>query len=267
MNTKTKNITLLIAGIVGISILGLCVVMFQQYLPTTVIGAKGGRASIRQGDSFSLKLPATTAPSVKIELCSEGTTLGKCTTLLARASFKTPTMTIPRTAPLGKAVIKVTERNAQGKITTKILMKKAILVAQAKQKPKPTPTSLAVGPSNPSLDAGRSFELTMYAPGGGNLLSRKSVTPIDIKYEGDWTQSEKEYACKISKWKFDGNTISSDQWIQRDDGNYPPHYNVFCSAYLDLKKFPSDVHELEFITQTPGGKQISTKAKINLAND
>ncbi len=139
-------------------------VTFQDYLGARVIGAKGGRVSVRQGEVVSLQLPKTSAPSVKIELCQEGIKPAKCVLLINKTSEKKLDITIPSLAILGKANIKVTERNVKGAVTKKILMRRSLLVT--KIKPTPAPTSQVVSNSS---------------SGGGSEGSGRAMTSEEIQ--------------------------------------------------------------------------------------
>ncbi len=109
--------------------------IFQDYIGARVLNLKGGRASVSQGEVFSLQFPKTTAAFVKIELCQEGKTPEKCALIASKVPAKTQNITIPKNAVLGKATIKVTERTAKGVVTTNVLMRRAVLVVKAKPKP------------------------------------------------------------------------------------------------------------------------------------
>ncbi len=219
-----------------------------KVLGISTIAIKGDRPSIAQGVAASLQLPASSAPSVKIELCTEGK-ISKCTLIASKASVKTPKITIPSTASVGKAFIKVTARDKKGMVTKTIILKRPVTITKGK-----------------NADDGRQFDIKLRTPGGSNLMSRKSTSPVYVIYEDDWTSDEKAYACKIAQWKFDGKDISAGKWMEGKASN-GHKYDVFCNGYLDYSKLPSDVHELTFITKTPGGRELSAKAKLNLADD
>lgn len=139
-------------GIVLASACVLGVIIFAatygDYLGARIIGAKGGRISVRQGEVVSLQLPKTSAPSVKIELCQENIKPEKCRLLVNKTSKKVLDATIPLSATLGKATIKVTERNNKGAITNNVLMRRPVLVVKAK--PTPAPTTNLSSSSNSS---------------------------------------------------------------------------------------------------------------------
>lgn len=131
---------ILCAGVLGILAAGAFLFpSIQEYLGARVIGPTGGRISVRQGEVISLHLPATNAPSVKVELCQEGVVPEKCMVLVNKTAVKKVDVGISVKAPIGKAIIKVTERSATGAVTANILMKRALLIVKAK----PTPIATA----------------------------------------------------------------------------------------------------------------------------
>lgn len=156
--------------------------VFQDYLGARVLSVKGGRASVRQGEVVSLQLPKTTVAFVKIELCQEGKTPEKCVLILSKAPVKTQNITIPKNAVLGRAVIKATERNAKGAVTTNVLMRRAVQVVKAKPTPAPKEESGGGGGSGSSGGGG-----------GGSDSGPQPSEPVvsynitHLCYEGDQT--------------------------------------------------------------------------------
>lgn len=234
-----------------------------KVLGVSTVAATNNRISVAQGATTSLKLPLPLPPSVKIELCAEGKTPEKCTLLLAKTSEKVPKVTIPISAPLGKAVIRVTARDKKGMMTKTVILRRLVLIEKGKLILGP----ITGKPANPALDKGRSFDIKLNNPYGKYVMSKKAISPIYVTYEDDWTTDEKAYACKIGQWTFEDKSISSSKWRDGDSAYKPQYKDGFCKGYLDFTKFPSDVHRIGFTTQTPGGRLLSAKATLNLTGD
>lgn len=144
---QNRNVFIVLACVCILVVIAFAAT-YSDYLGARIVGTKGARVSVSQGEIISLQLPKTLAPFVKIELCQEGKTPEQCMSLINKTSEKTLTITIPVSAALGKATIKVTERTAKGVITKNILMRRPILITKAK--PTPVPAKNSTSSSNSS---------------------------------------------------------------------------------------------------------------------
>jgi hypothetical protein len=108
----------------------LGVFYFGDLLPIRAIGPKSVRVRVTQGQTYTVQINTTKAPSVKIELCREGTKPEKCQTLATKVKGKQATVRIPVNFSLGKAIIKVVERDAAGKLTSAVQYRRPALVVK-----------------------------------------------------------------------------------------------------------------------------------------
>lgn len=136
---KSKKFKLT-ALIVMLVLVVLLVVGFGGWLGARVIGAGRNRLAVTRGTVHTVVLPQT-IPANKVEIC-RGLPL-RCTVLSAIARGKQVAVRIPVNYPLGRAYIKVTERDLQGRITGKIHYKRAVMIV-----PQPEPSEDSSGGSS-----------------------------------------------------------------------------------------------------------------------
>lgn len=169
-----------VIGVVGVTFIAVIAVYFQNYLATRVIGPSGVRVAIRQGQTVTVQINTSSAPSVKVELCQENSKPEKCQTLAARATGKQIAVRIPATYPIGKAIIKVVERDRVGNITGRVQYRRAVLVAKGLS---PTQSSATSGGSGGESSSGGGGD----NGGGGDSTSNVSNTspPLVDEFESD----------------------------------------------------------------------------------
>lgn len=123
-----------VGGGIGLVLVIVLTAYFQGYLTTRVLGPKGGRVAVRQGEILSVQYKtSTTIPAVKVELCQENAKPEKCQALSAKATGAKINISIPAKFPLGKAFLKVTNRDKAGKITKNVQYRRPVLVVKGVQ--------------------------------------------------------------------------------------------------------------------------------------
>lgn len=269
MDKKTKNIVLgFISVAVLIAVIAL-VTLFQEQLGASVIGAKGGRISVRQGSPFTLKLPVTAAPSVKVELCQEGKIPEKCALVAAKVSPKMPKVTIPRNAALGKATIKVTERAANGAVTQNTLMRRAVLVA--KVKPTPEPQQESSGGGGGGNGGGGSNEGANNPPAATPIPYELSSAcyGLDQKVHLSWKPrmnfvryrkvGESEWSPDITRCGFNG----CSDYLVYDNGEFRSAilYGRLATAILPNTDF--EIQIVPYISSPDGSPENSQIYRLN----
>jgi hypothetical protein len=127
------NRRLMLIGIGGAALVVLVFLAayFSDFLSSRVLSRQGGRASVKQGEDIVLSITTSkTTPFVKIEICQEKKTLTNCKTLKDKAAGKQVAVRIPTTYPLGKAVVRILERDKAGKLTSKVQYARPVLVTK-----------------------------------------------------------------------------------------------------------------------------------------
>ncbi|MBI4022238.1 MAG: hypothetical protein HY372_02680, partial [Candidatus Andersenbacteria bacterium] len=126
-----RHILLGLVVATGLVLLGLLAVYFQGYVTTRVIGPKGGRIQVKQGETVTVLLGLPAGSAVKVELCQEGVRPERCRTLAGKVSGKQAVVRIPVSYPIGRALLKAMARDKLGRLTGKVLWRRAVLVTRA----------------------------------------------------------------------------------------------------------------------------------------
>lgn len=125
-----KKIGLSVGGGVVLAVLLVSVVFFSDYLSALVLKANSPRMAVKQGEMITIPLPVVKGVTVyKIEVCSIIKLKTVCRVMSYRAQGKTMIFQLPANYVLGKADIKITGRDSNGKQV--VVGKKALLVKKA----------------------------------------------------------------------------------------------------------------------------------------
>lgn len=108
----------------------LLAVNYQAYLATRVIGPVGGRLGVKQGQVATVQLRSAARQSAKIELCRESVRPEQCRTLASKVSGKQAVVRVPVNYPIGKALLKVMNRDRAGRLTSQVQYRRAVLVVR-----------------------------------------------------------------------------------------------------------------------------------------
>lgn len=172
----------LVAAFCVIGVLAVLLLSYGEFAGTRLIAPTGPRLRVKTGEVQTIQYTTSSrAPSVKIDLCQEKTRPTGCVTLAQKATGKSTNVQIPYEYPLGKALLIVSERLPNGKLSGKTQYRRPLIVLQGPPKPSPTPTPYA-GAGGPlktvvSERVGRRIEVTAPEP----MIVGKRV-PVTIVY-------------------------------------------------------------------------------------
>ncbi|MDO8512459.1 MAG: dockerin type I domain-containing protein [bacterium] len=128
--TLIKKVFYAVGAGIGAALVLVFVVFFSDYLGALVLQANSPRMAVKQGEMITLPLPAVKGVTVyKIEVCSLVKLITVCRPIPYKVLDKTMNFQLPANYVLGKAYIKITGRDSNGKQV--VVGKKALLVNKA----------------------------------------------------------------------------------------------------------------------------------------
>jgi len=157
MNLRTlpqSQRVLLGIGTIALGTVGLlsALAILGQYVQTRLITSAGPRLRVKTGEIQTVTYKTSSrVPAVKIDLCAEKLPLTNCVTLAQTAAGEERNVRIPSDYPLGKALLVVRERQANGRLSGRIQFRRPLLVVQGVSPtearattPMPAPSPLSV---------------------------------------------------------------------------------------------------------------------------
>lgn len=268
MNPQVKALGVIGGSIGALIVLLLVAVYFQDYLASRAIGPTGPRIAVKQGEAITANINTSSAPSVKVEICQERVQPARCATLAAKATGKEVVAKIPTNFPLGRALIKVTERDHTGRLTHRTQYQRPVMVVAGSatvsqdQPLQPQRESSRSGTKGP-LTEEEIDKLIAYNKPDRERNTASAPLSVGIGFHTAWPSSDYERACASMKWKVDGRTVGGDDWYP---DRSPALYGVLCNGVIDTRRLSLGQHSLAFEMTTEDGRLIAVEGSIVLVD-
>ncbi len=133
----SSKVWISVLGLAVVALLGLTLNAYQDLMSIKVAIPKVSKIkSVSQGGTVAVTFKISKdIPAVKIEICRDSNKTTQCKSLADKVIKSAATVRIPADYPLGKAVIKVTNRDTKNKPTNIVQSQMAVTITKA------TPTS------------------------------------------------------------------------------------------------------------------------------